>query len=166
MKAFTLMIKRWSTWMNTAAEVVLVVMMMLTVVDVVLRIFGRPIVGTYELVAVFGAIVIGFAVPKTSWDRGHISVDFMIENRSPATRNAFFISTRIVGIIIYALLAWNLFVKGMDLHRGGELSQTLHIPYYPAAWCLSLCFLVQCFSLVTDILRLHISEGQIGGEQR
>ena len=157
MQGLVLMIKKSSIWMNTVAEIVLVIMMMLTVIDVALRTFGKPIVGTYELVALAGAVVIGFAVPKTSWERGHVFVDFLLENRSAAVRNAFFIGTRIVGIIIYALLSWNLLLKGMVLHRAGEVSLTLQIPFYPAAFALSLCFFVQCFVLIADILRINES---------
>ena len=36
---------------------------LLTLVDVILRGFKRPIVGTYELVALAGAVVIGFSLP-------------------------------------------------------------------------------------------------------
>ncbi len=50
----------------------------LTVMDVILRALRRPILGTYELVAFSGAVVIGFSVPLTSWLRGHIFVDFFI----------------------------------------------------------------------------------------
>ena len=141
--------------MNTVAEVALVFMMMLTVIDVVLRIFGKsPIVGTYELVAVAGAIVVGFAVPQTSWERGHVYVDFMIENRSAAVKNGFFIFTRIVGIIIFALLSLNLLKKGMHLYKTGEVSMTLQIPYYPVAYALALCFFVECLTLITDIFKI------------
>ena len=166
MKSFVLTIKKSDIWLNTTAEMVLVVMMLLTVLDVALRTFGKPIVGTYELVALAGALVIGFALPKTSWDRGHVFVDILLENRSAAVKNGLFVFTRIVGIIIYALLSYNLFRKGMVLQRAGEVSLTLRIPMFPAAYALSLCFLVQCLTLVADIFR--IGEGkdpETAGEQ-
>ena len=57
-------------WLSRAMEVVagvfLVFMMLLTTFDVILRAFGRPIIGTYEMVALSGGIVIGFSVPITS----------------------------------------------------------------------------------------------------
>jgi TRAP-type C4-dicarboxylate transport system permease small subunit len=162
MKSFVAMIRRADIWMNTVAEAVLVGMMMLTVIDVGLRTFGTPIVGTYEMVAIAGAIVIGFAVPKTSWDRGHVFVDLLVENRSRAIKNGLFIATRIVGIIIYALLSWNLMKKGMVLQKAGEVSLTLRIPLYPAAYALSLCFLVQTFTLVADIFRINEQDRTVG----
>jgi TRAP-type C4-dicarboxylate transport system permease small subunit len=155
MQVMTLAIKRCSIWMNAIAEVVVVLMMMITVMDVVLRTFGTPIPGTYELVAMMGALVVGFAIAKTSWDRGHVYVDMLIENRSPLVKNVFFISTRILGITIYSLITWSLVRKGMIFHRSGEVTMTLRIPLYPAAFALALCFFVECLSLIGDMLRIN-----------
>ena len=60
----------------------LTLMMLLTVADVLLRATGRPLVGTYEVVALSLALVIGFTIPKVSLDRGHIRVDLVIERVS------------------------------------------------------------------------------------
>ena len=146
--------------MNAIAEVVVVLMMMITVTDVVLRTFGTPIPGTYELVAMMGALVVGFAIAKTSWDRGHVYVDMLIENRSPVVKNAFFVSTRVLGIVIYALITWSLTRKGMLFHKSGEVTMTLRIPLYPAAYALAVCFFVQCLSLTGDILRINENKQQ------
>jgi TRAP-type C4-dicarboxylate transport system permease small subunit len=67
---------RLSRFINIIAGLAITFIMFLTVLDVILRSFRRPIVGTYELVAFSGAVVVGFAIPLTSWMRGHIYVDF------------------------------------------------------------------------------------------
>ncbi|MCK7469056.1 MAG: TRAP transporter small permease [Desulfosudis oleivorans] len=67
---------RLSGFINVIAGIAITFIMFLTVLDVILRSFRRPIVGTYELVAFSGAVVVGFAIPLTSWMRGHIYVDF------------------------------------------------------------------------------------------
>ena len=59
--------------------------------------FKRPIVGTYELVAFSGAVVIGFSMPLTSLVRQHIFVDFLILKFSQKVRNIFNIGTRVFG---------------------------------------------------------------------
>ena len=156
MKPFVALFKRISGYMNGLAGVVLFLMMMLTVVDVVLRVFGTALLGTYELVAVAGAIVVGFAVPNTSLGRGHVYVDFLIEGRSPAVRNTVFVFTRVLGICLFALLSYYLLKKGIHLYVTGEVSLTLHIPYYPAAYGLAFCFFIECFVLVTDIFKLFM----------
>ena len=162
MGAFIAVFRKMSSWMNALAGIVLFFMMMLTVVDVVLRIFGTALLGTYELVAVSGAIVVGFAVPQTSWGRGHVCVDFLVENRSAAIKNTVFAITRIMGIILFALLSFYLFRKGIHLYKTGEVSLTLHIPYYPAAYGLAFCFFIECFVLITDIFRIFTAEGENG----
>ncbi len=158
MRAFLAVIKKISGWMNGLAGVVLFLMMMLTVADVILRALGKAIIGTYELVAIAGAIVTGFAVAQTSWDKGHIFVDFLIENRSAPVKNTVIVLTRIAGIVICALLAWNLLLKANHLYASGEVSMTLRIPYYPACYGLAFCFLIECLVLIADIIKLGITE--------
>ena len=50
MKRFLDAVKGASTALSAVAGAALAFLMLLTVADVVLRIFGHPIVGTYELV--------------------------------------------------------------------------------------------------------------------
>jgi TRAP-type C4-dicarboxylate transport system permease small subunit len=156
MRPFIALFKRIAGYMNTLAGIVLFLMMMLTVVDVVLRIFGTALLGTYELVAVAGAIVVGFAVPNTSLGKGHVYVDFLIEGRSPMIKNTVNIITRLLGICLFALLSFYLLRKGIHLYKTGEVSLTLHIPYYPAAYGLAFCFFIECFVLVTDIFKIFM----------
>ena len=156
MRPFIALFKRIAGYMNSLAGIVLFLMMMLTVVDVVLRIFGTALLGTYELVAVAGAIVVGFAVPNTSLGKGHVYVDFLIEGRSPMIKNTVNIITRLLGICLFALLSLYLLRKGIHLYKTGEVSLTLHIPYYPAAYGLAFCFFIECFVLVTDIFKIFM----------
>lgn len=147
------MIGRVVLWMNNISGVILILMMLLTVMDVVLRFFKRPITGTYELVAMAGAVVIAFAIPQTSREKGHIAVDIFPEGRYETLRNVFYGFTRAMGIVLFALLSWYLFQKGNDLRSGGDVSNTLRVPYYPVAYGLSFCFLLESFELLMEILR-------------
>ena len=78
MEAFLDKVKQLSRFFNVIAGISITFIMLLTVMDVILRTFKRPIVGTYEVVAFSGALVIAFAIPLTSWFRGHIFVDFFV----------------------------------------------------------------------------------------
>ena len=55
---------RVSKILNYIGGAALTFMMFLTVADVLLRAGGRPILGTYELVSLTLAIVIGFTYPQ------------------------------------------------------------------------------------------------------
>ena len=139
---------------NQVAGVTLTLVMGLTVVDVFLRILGKPLVGVFELVAFFGAVVIGFSIPFTSWVRGHIYVDFLVLKFSKRTRKGIHVFTRLLGTGLFALIGWNLFKMAGDLHRSGEVSPTLHVPFYPVVYGIGVVCLVQALVLTADIVKV------------
>jgi TRAP-type C4-dicarboxylate transport system permease small subunit len=128
---------------------------LLTIIDVLLRGFNKPLVGTYELVAFSGAVAIGFSMPQTALSRGHIYVDFLIAKFSQRVRNAYNLTTRCVVLILFFLIGWNLFKFGWDLQRSGEVSLTLQMPFYPVAYGVGICCFVQCLVTVCDIMKIH-----------
>jgi TRAP-type C4-dicarboxylate transport system permease small subunit len=144
--------------LNAVAGVSLVCLMLLTVSDVILRTFRRPIVGTYELVGFFGALVIGFAIPLTSWHRGHIYVDFFYQKFSKPVQRAFNTATRCLVIGLFFLAGWNLIKVGYDYFKSGEVSPTLQLPFYPIAYGLGICCFVECVVLACDIVKIFGGE--------
>jgi len=154
MEGFSSKIKELSRFLNIIAGIALTFMMVLTVADVILRYFKRPIVGTYELVALSGAVVIGFSIPFTSWQRGHIYVDFFILRFRKKIRQAVQTATRLLGMGLFVLIGWNLIQMGMDLRRSGEVSLTLQLPFYPVAYGIGICCFVQCLVLLSDIFKV------------
>jgi len=152
--------RRISAWMDNVGGLILVIMMMLTIIDIVLRICGRPITGTYELVALAGAMVVGFAVPQTTQEKGHIGVDLFVQTLSPKAHNIFFVFTKIMGAILCGGVAWYLYKKGNHLLEQGDVSHTLQIPAYPGAYVLAFCFAVESLILLLQIPRLYIEEAK------
>ena len=147
-----------SRLMNIIAGVFLTFLMLLTIGDVILRQFRRPIVGTYELVAFSGAVVIGFSLPMTTWLRQHIFVDFFIAKFSKPVQNIFNICTRVIVIVLFYLLGWNMLKYAMDLQRSGEVSVTLRIPFWPVAFGVGICSFIQCLVFVCEIVKIFGGE--------
>ena len=145
---------RVSRGINVVAGIAITFIMLLTVSDVILRSFRRPIVGTYELVAFSGAIVVGFAIPLTSWLRGHIYVDFFTGKLPKTARSVFNLITRCMGIGLFFLIGWNLIKVGLDLQQSGEVSLTLQLPFYPVAYGVAVSCFVQCLVLLADIAKI------------
>ena len=155
MKEFLNSVHKIIRFLNIIAGISLSFLMFLTIADVILRLLRRPIVGTYELVAFSGAVVIGFSLPLTSWMRGHIYVDFLILRFSQKIRNLFNIVTRCLVIILFLMIGWNLIQYGVDLRKSGEVSPTLHFPFYPVAYGIGICCFFQCLVFVCDILKIR-----------
>ena len=154
MEGFLSRVNGISRLLNAVAGISLTFLMCLTIADVILRFFKRPIVGTYELVALSGALVIGFSLPLTSWMRAHIYVDFFILKFSQRVRNAFNIATRGLVLVMFFLIGWNLMKYAIDLQKSGEVSLTLRIPFYPVTFAIGICCFIQCLVILCDILKV------------
>ena len=154
MDAVLACIEKLSKWMQAVSCVALTCLMLLTTIDVIGRTFSRPIVGTYELVGLGGAVVLGFALPITSWIRGHIFVDMGFLGLSKRTQNRFNVATRLLSVVLFVLIGWNLFKLGYELQTAGEVTLTRHIPFYPVAYGLAVCCFVQCVVLICDIVKI------------
>src|SRR5512139_3007098 len=148
------MVSKISQWMNGIAAAALGFMILLTVADVILRSFRKPIIGTYEIVALSGAVIIGFSIPFTSWMKGHVNVDFFILKLPPRGRKIFNLITKYLGIGLFLILGWNLIILGMDLHKAGEVTPTRHIPFYPVLYGIGICCFFQCLVLFSDIVKI------------
>jgi TRAP-type C4-dicarboxylate transport system permease small subunit len=144
--------------MYVIAGIALAGSMFLTVADVILRQFKVPIVGTYELVGLLGAVVVGFAIPQTSRLQGHVIMDFVTAKLSQSWQRPFHVITRILAIGTFAIIAWNLWALGNDLRKSGEVTLTLQLPFYPVAYGIALCCIVECLVLFVDMVEKREEE--------
>jgi TRAP-type C4-dicarboxylate transport system permease small subunit len=140
-----------SRLMYVIAGVAMASCVLLTVADVILRCFKRPILGTYELVGILAAMLIGFALPQTSRTQGHVFMDLFTGRLSPGLWKGFRILSRMLGILFFAAICWNLWVMGDDFMASGEGSTTLQIPLYPVAYALAICCFVECLVLFMEM---------------
>jgi TRAP-type C4-dicarboxylate transport system permease small subunit len=153
-------VKGVSRLLHFIAGMALVFIVVLTTSDVVLRAFKRPILGTYEIVAFTGGLVILFALPLSSWIRSHIYVDFFILKFSRRVQNVFHVVTRCMGISLFLLFGWNVLKYAADLQRTAEVSVTLKLPFYPIIYAMGICCFVQCLVLLCDLVK--IAGGEYG----
>jgi TRAP-type C4-dicarboxylate transport system permease small subunit len=158
MTGFLRIVFQISKWTNVLGGVLLTLLMLLTVADVFLRSLGKPILGAFELVAFLGALVLGFSMPLTSWVRGHIYVDFLVLKLPPPARKVFHIFTRFLGMGLFFMIGWNLIQMGTDLHRSGEVSLTLQMPFYPVVYGVGICCFIQCLVLSGDVVKIFEGE--------
>jgi TRAP-type C4-dicarboxylate transport system permease small subunit len=143
-----------SRLLNIIAGVSVTVMMLMTVADVLLRAGGHPIIGTYEIVALLLALVIGFGIPQVSLDRGHVSMEFLLDKLSKRGRKVMFTLTRVLCLILFALIGVNLFSVAAGFHASGEVSPTIQLPFYPVAYGVGVCCLLECCVFLLDIVRI------------
>jgi len=111
--------------------------MLLTCADVVMRLFGSPIPGTYELVGYFGSVIISFGIARTSIERGHIAVNLLVDRLPPRAQTLIEGVGNMAAAVLFGALGYQCQVYARDLLETGDVSLTLGIPTWPFVLGLS-----------------------------
>jgi len=146
-------IERTSRGFNALAGGAVVLMMLLTCADVVLRLFRLPIPGTYELVGFLGTVVISFSLAYTSLQRGHIAVEVVAEKLPRRMQTGIEAVVALIGAALFALVAWQSAAYGTDLRQSGEVSVTLAMPIYPFIYGIAAGSALLTLVLLSEALR-------------
>lgn len=140
----------------------LVGMMVVTCVDVIFRAFGRPIFGAVEVVSFMATIVLACAMPQTEREHGHVGVDLFIRRASPRVQAVVGLITNFASMILFALVAWQMFLYAADMKQTGEVSMSLQFPYYYLVYLVAVAFSVLSLVILVEFLTKARS---LGGER-
>jgi TRAP-type C4-dicarboxylate transport system permease small subunit len=154
MNAWSAFERKMCRFLLLIAGLTLAFMLVFTLTEVIMRDFGKPIVGDFEVISFLGAVVVGFAIPYTSLQKGHVYVDFLLEKMPKKARNIMQIVTRILGIALFLWMGWNFIIMSVDLIRSKEVTPVFRWPYYPISFGLAFVCLVQCSTLVSQIMKI------------
>ena len=149
------------------AGIAIVCMMLLTCVDVFLRLCVtiyhttkwewltplKPIPGTYELVCFMGSVAVAFAMAHTSIEKGHVAVSFIVALLPEKVQAAIETITTCFGLFFFILLAWQSVLYAGDLREMGEVSLTLQLPFYPFVYGVAFSAVAVCLVLLKDLIR-------------
>lgn len=144
------LLNRGLVWLASA---LLGVMVFITCANIILRIFGKPIGGTVEIMAYTSALVTASALGFAQREKANIPVDFLFQRFPAWLRRAF--SCMNYGIIglFFCLIGWQIAKYGAILRETGEVSETLGIIYYPFTYGVSFGCFVLAAVLAIDMLK-------------
>jgi len=134
------------------AGVALVAVTFFTVADVVMRFFGRPIAGSFEVIGWLSAVSLALAVGYTQGHRGHVAVTLvtdLLRGRSAAFLDAL---NSLAALVLFGLVAWVLVRYGQTLQESGSLSETLKVLVYPWVYVVAAGFVSLALTLLLDAL--------------
>lgn len=120
------------------AGIFLAGMIALTCANVFLRAVWIPIAGTFELMGYFGAVITAFALGYTQMKKGYIAVDIVVLGFSKRIQNVLNAVNAIICTAFFVLLTWQISKYAANLHRTGEVTETLQIIYYPFTYAVSV----------------------------
>jgi TRAP-type C4-dicarboxylate transport system permease small subunit len=121
----------------------LLTMVLVTALDVVLRVFGVSLTGAYDIVRIAGLITIAAALPYTTAIKGHVAIEYFFHKLGRRGRTGVDALMRLLGIVLFGLLAWQSVEYGNALKKSGEVSMTLQLPVFWVPYVLAFsCGLV------------------------
>ena len=121
----------------------LMVMVLVTSTEVVLRIFRLTLTGAYDIVRIAAAMTIAAALPYTTAIKGHVAIEYFFHKLGRRGRVLVDALMRLGGMALFSLLAWGCVDYGNSLRAKGEVSMTLQLPIFWVPYVLAVsCVLV------------------------
>jgi len=143
-----------------AAGLTLVSTMLFTVADMVLRAFGRPVAGSFEVIGWMSAAATALALGYTQLHRGHVSIDLIVARLEGRPRHGIETLTHLASLLLFAAVAAYVAAYGDTLRESGSLSETLKAIVYPWVYVvaigaagLTLALLVEFLQALLRLLR-------------
>ena len=166
MTPFAKPVNNLARYMYYVAGAAIVLMMVLTCIDIVLRLavtmhvrLGwqflepfKPLPGTYELVCFLGSTAAAFAMAHTLVESGHVAVSIVVRLFSKKTQALFMLVTSSLSFVFFGLLCWQSVVYAQKLKEYGEVSMTLELPYYPFVYGLAFGAFAVCMVLLVTLI--------------
>ena len=112
------------------AGVSAMLMMGITVIDVILRIFNTGITGAYDMVRACGVISVACGLPYLTAVKGHIAIEFFYHKAGRINRIILDTIIRVSSLVIFGLIAFHTFRHGIALFSKGEVFPNLGLPVF------------------------------------
>jgi TRAP-type C4-dicarboxylate transport system permease small subunit len=137
----------------TVAGISLVAMVMVTVGEMVLRMFARPMAGTVETIGWLAAVTTAFALGYTQIHKGHVSIDLFTSRLGSRSQIVVSMLVNLVSAALFVIVTWNVFRYAGVLRETGSLSETMKVIVYPWVYLVSLGCAGLTLALLVDFLK-------------
>ncbi|NQT54758.1 MAG: TRAP transporter small permease [Desulfobacteraceae bacterium] len=134
------------------------IMIFLTCANIFLRLVWTPIIGTFELMGYFGAIITAFALGYAQIKRTHIAVDILVIRFSKKTQRTLNSVNYFICMVFFAIVSWQVAKYATTLYRTGEVTETLRVIYYPFTYGVALGCALLSLVFLTDLLKSFLEE--------
>lgn len=136
-------------WLSSAA---ILAMIVVTFIDIVLRLLRVRFIGAVDIVQIAGATAIAGAMPYTTAVGAHVAIEFILHKLSRRGRLIMGSLIKILTIALFVFASHRCFLYGNDLRAHHQGTMTLRFPtcwlMYMIAVCLTMVVLVVLYSLL------------------
>jgi len=137
----------------------IILMAAITCSDVLMRLFGHPIVGIFDLVRIAGAVSMAAALPYTTAVKGHVAIEYFFQKLGRKGRVIVDSLSRLTSISFFIVLTFEAVRYGIKLRGTGEVTPTLQLSLFWVPWFIALCTGVMVLVIFHNLL--HPGKGLI-----
>lgn len=148
-------IARTTNALAHVAGFTLLLMLVLTVGNIVLRLVASPYHGTFEIVGLLAVVVNGLALAAAQRSKSHIAVDLFMNRVSTRAQLWVGAGVTIVAVALFVLLAQQLVSYGLNLRDQGAVTESLRLPFWPVALVLAVGVVGLALALLGDLLAIR-----------
>ncbi len=135
------------------AQIALVLVMAVIVANILMRIWWKPLPGSYELVEILGAVILSMGAAYCATARGHVTVTLLVDKLSRRKQAAVDLITSLISFFFISAIGWGLLKYAkMTLVRGLE-TPTLSIPLYPVYFLVAAGLIMLALTALLDLIR-------------
>jgi len=158
-------IKKFNAALGAFSGGLLILLMLMTVVDVVMRKwFNLPFSGSYELTQLSLSLIVLFGFSYANDFKEHVVIDIFYEKMPLGMKRFCSILTTIIALVMTAVLTFVVFRQGIRLMGTGGITWSLKIPLWPFALIGSVGFFGYFLSIVGDALLIFKDRKVFGDE--
>lgn len=151
MASFISLVRRTTAWGMAIGATFLIGMMGLIVANIIYRLFGHVIPGSYEISTLMLVVAVAFALGYGAVHKSHIVVKIVVSRFPERWQAGLEILMSIVSMATWAVIAWASFIV---LSQRGltELTDLFDVPYLPfrTVFVLGLAILIIVYT--TDLI--------------
>jgi len=129
----------------------LIGVMILMVADIISRLLGGAISGTYELVELLIVVAVSFALAYTALEKGHVIVEIVVSRFSQRAQAVVKSFTYIICIVTWGLIAWANIGILPEKALLRERTPLLGVSYIPFRGLWTIGLILLCVVFLADL---------------
>lgn len=106
-------------------------LMLYIVLDVILRYFDRPLLGTPEMVELIMVVIVFSGIAYTDVQRGHIAVDVVVERFGKRTQAIIDCVVYAISLLYIVIVVWQSFLQVFISMGNNEALWEFSTPLWP-----------------------------------
>lgn len=116
--------------------------------------FNAPIVGAEDILILLLVVIVALSIPLGARSGAHIEIEVLESSMSARFAKWSMIFVKLLGVVLLAIMAWQLWRAGQSAERFGETTQQLLISYEPFYYLLAASVGVYAAVLLLDIWQM------------